>query len=287
MKKQVSFACLIVCLGLSSTASFANKTPGHAVKPAVQAKADLSEKKSAPKSPEAEAAQRKENDEITKRLLTKFLAGFKDKKDLDAFNKEVRNTAGRAVPALIEVMKNAKYPDKSRWLATFMLGRAMGKKAAPFIGKFTAHPSWVMRLAALKVLLALKQHEMVDVYARTLRDDSMIVRTQALANVRDLKLDKLAPNVWAMLYDKRNYYEAKKATKRSNIIKEVITAVGELRFEKARDPLLTMIQKDKYSDVFEEINKSLEKITGQDAPKGDRQVKRHYWSRYVLTSKTI
>lgn len=287
MKMRWLSAYSILCLVLASPLCLANRTPAKASPSTVKSKELLNEKKSTPLSPLAEAERRKQTEEITKRLATKFLAGFKDKKELDAFNKEVQSYAGRAVPALIEVMKSAKYPDKSRWLATFMLGRAMGKKAVPFIAKFAAHPSWVMRLASLKVLLALKQHEMADLYARMLKDDSMIVRSQALANVRDLKLIKLAPNVWSMLYDKRNYYDGKNATKRSSIIKEVISAIGELRFEKARGPLLTMIQKDKYSDVFDEINKSLEKITGQDAPKGDRQVKRHYWSRYVLAQKTI
>ena len=182
---KMKLSCLIVCFALFPLLGFANKTPTpRKATPSTSAR------------PEVEANKRKENEEITKRLLAKFQAGFKAKKDLDAFNKEVRSVAGRAVPALIEVMKNAKYSDKSRWLATFMLGRAMGKKAAPFIAKFTAHPSWVMRLGALKVLLALKQHEMANLYARTLRDDSMIVRSQALANVRDLQLAKLAPNIW-------------------------------------------------------------------------------------------
>ncbi len=277
MKLVLSF---FMVLSVFSPVSFANLTPAKA--PAPEAKGKV-----APEEKAAPVISRKESDEITKRLLLKFQAGFKDKKELDAFNKEIRGLSGRAVPALIEVMKNGKYPDKSRWIATFMLGRAMGKKAAPFIGKFTAHPSWVMRLASLKVLLALRQHEMAHLYAQTLKDDSLIVRTQALANIRDLKLNQLAPNVWAMLYDKRNYYEAKKATKRANIIKEVITAIGDLRFEKARDPLLTMIQKDKYTDVFDEINASLEKITGKEAPKGTRMIKKQYWSHYLVSTKTI
>lgn len=237
-------------------------------------------------------ANHQEIEEAKKNLLPKFLAGFKDKKELDAINKDVHRYAGKAVPSLIEVMKNDKYSDKSRWVATFMLGRAMGKKSAPFIAKFVAHPSWVMRLAALKVLLALKQTEMTAVYAQAMKDDSLIVRTQALSNVKELGLTKLSPNVWAMLYDKRNYYEAKKKAsklpaKRTNIIKDVIATIGELRFDKARDPLLKMIQKDKYSDVFEEMDFSLAKITGKDSPKGDKKIKRHYWSKYMIASKTI
>ena len=75
-----------------------------------------------------------------------------------------------------------------------------------------------------------------------------------------------------MLYDKKNYYQptlngkALKA-KRSNIIKSVILTVGELKFDKAKAPLIKMIQKDKYNDIFPEIDTSLMKITGLTSPK--------------------
>lgn len=92
-----------------------------------------------------------------------------------------------------------------------------------------------------------------------------------------------------MLYDKKNYYQptlngkALKA-KRSNIIKSVILTVGELKFEKARQPLIKMIQKDRYNDIFAEMDMSLSKITGQKSPNGDINKKRIFWQRVGLNT---
>ena len=53
----------------------------------------------------------------------------------------------KAVPVLIKVMKESKYPEQNRWHATMLLAQVMGSKSAPFIAKFTEHPHWMMRLA--------------------------------------------------------------------------------------------------------------------------------------------
>ena len=138
-------------------------------------------------------------------------------------------------------------------------------------------------------MLALKQRGYSQQYASLLKDDSFIVRAQALDNIRTLKTVDAAPQVWAMLYDKKNYYQptmngkALKA-KRSNIIKSVITTVGELKFEKARQPLLKMIQKERYNDIFPEMDASLAKITGQKSPNGDMSKKRIFWQRMALNT---
>ena len=53
-------------------------------------------------------------------------------------------------------------------------------------------------------------------------------------------------------------------------------------FEKAKDPLIKMIQKDKYNDIFNEMDTSLSKITGLTSPKGDVAKKRFFWKRMAL-----
>ena len=202
---------------------------------------------------------------------------------------ETLKQGGKSVEALIEVMKNGKYPDKNRWVATFLLGQIMGEKSAPFLAKFLKHPNWVMRMASLKTMLALRQKNYGPHYAMLLSDDSFIVRSQALDNIRTLKLTSSAPQVWAMLYDKKNYYQPtlngkELKSKRSNIIKSVIIAVGDLQFEKAKMPLIKMIQKDKYNDIFNEMDQSLTKITGQKSPTTDSKAKRIFWQRMALNS---
>lgn len=227
--------------------------------------------------------------EVKTALLQKYSVNYNDKMQLAQLKSETLKHGGQSVEALIEVMKNAKYPDKNRWMATFLLGQIMGDKSAPFLAKFLKHPHWVMRMASLKTMLALKQTTYSRHYASLLNDDSFIVRSQALDNIRTLKTTDVAPQVWAMLYDKKNYYQPTMngktlKTKRSNIIKNVILTIGDLKFEKAKDPLIKMIQKDRYNDIFPEIDKSLSKITGQNSPNGDMKKKRVFWQRMALNA---
>ena len=192
-----------------------------------------------------------------------------------------------AVPILTQVMKDEKFPDKNRWIATSLLGRIMGKKSADYISKFTEHPNWMMRLASLKTLLSLNQTQYKGIYAKALKDPSLIVRYQALENISIMKLDELAPHVWAMLYDKSNYVGNSGSRKRSHIIKEVIRTVGVLKFDKAKKPMLTMIQNEKYKDIFTELDEALTSVSPKASPKGSMSQKRHYWSRVALSEAEL
>jgi hypothetical protein len=228
------------------------------------------------------------NTEVKTTLLQKYMLNYNDKMQMAQLKSETLKHGGSSVEALIEVMKNGKYPDKNRWMATFLLGQIMGEKSAPFLAKFLQHPHWVMRMASLKTMLALKQKKYAHQYAALLQDESFIVRSQALDNIRTLKASETAPQVWAMLYDKKNYYQPTingKAlkSKRSNIIKNVILTVGDLKFDKAKAPLIKMIQKDRYNDIAPEIDKSLMKITGLTSP-SETAKKRVFWQRMALNT---
>ena len=228
------------------------------------------------------------NSEIKNSLLQKYSQTYNDKIQMAQLKSETLKHGSQSVEALVEVMKNGKYPDKNRWMATFLLGQIMGEKSAPFLSKFLKHPHWVMRMASLKTMLALKQINYSRQYATLLKDDSFIVRSQALDNIRILKTADAAPQVWAMLYDKKNYYQPtmngkELKAKRSNIIKTVILTVGDLKFEKAKAPLIKMIQKDRYNDIFPEMDASLMKITGLTSP-ADTAKKRIFWQRMALNT---
>jgi hypothetical protein len=223
---------------------------------------------------------------IDKVLLSEFKKNLSNR-EVGRLKKQALNYSGKAIPALIQVMKSSEYPDKNRWVATFLVGRIMGKKSGPFISKFLKHPNWVLRMASLKTLLALKQNQYGGLYAKALKDKSFIVRKQALQNIRKLSLSKNADQVWGMLYDKRNYYNPKKGSKkRTNLIKEAIKTVGDLKFKKAIKPLLSMVQKDKYKDIFSEIDYSLSKITGKKSP-SESKMKKRFWKKIAISYKTI
>lgn len=220
-------------------------------------------------------------------LLKFYQKDIKGKKARKVLSGKTLALTQKAVPVLTKVMKSSEFPENNRWLATFMLGRIMGKKSAEYISKYTRHPHWMLRLASLKVLLALDQKQYLGIYGNLLKDKALIVRHQALENINKMKLKKLAPNVWAMLYDKSNYKGSKGKLKRTNIIKDIILTIGNLDFKKAKSPMLTMIQDKKYKDIFEELDSSLSKIEGKPSPKGNITSKVFYWSRQALKEKTI
>ena len=216
-------------------------------------------------------------------LQTRFLQETSDKNSIKKLKEETFKAGKKAIPVLVEVMKKNQYPDKNRWMATFLLGKIAGVKSAPFIAKFTKHPHWIMRMASLKTLQALKQKKYGPLYAQSLKDKALLVRIQALENIKNLKLKKFAPQVWNMLYDKKNYYQVKtkgkKTKKRADIIRNIVKTIGLLKYKKAKKSLLKMAEKKRYNDIFNEINFSLEKITGKKSPRGDRNKKRLYWMR--------
>jgi HEAT repeat protein len=183
----------------------------------------------------------------------------------------------KAVPSLIKIMKDAQYPEKNRWHATMLLGQIMGKKSAPFIARFADHPAWMMRVASLKALAGLGMSEYHGVYAKALKDPSLIVRVQALDNISRMQIKPLAPNVWNMMYDHTNYTGSAGTRRRTSIVRSVIRTVGELGYDKAQMPLAKLIQKPKYKDLVEDLDYSLEKITGKVSPDTSLASRREFW----------
>lgn len=187
----------------------------------------------------------------------------------------------KAVPVLIKVMKESKYPEQNRWIATMLLGQVMGKKSAPFIAKFATHPHWMMRVASLKALLGLRQDNYHAVYAQALKDPSLIVRVQALDNISQMKIKAMGPHVWQMMYDQSNYSGEAGNRKRTSIVKSIIRTLGDLQYDKAKKSLARLIQKPKYQDLAEELDYSLEKITGEKSPNSIAE-RRKFWSKLAM-----
>ena len=212
-------------------------------------------------------------------LREKFKKVYEKTTERNRLEQDILRASGKAVPVLIEVMKSDSFPDANRWLATFLLGKIMGKKASPFIAKFIDHPLWTLRIAALKTLLALGDIRYAKDFARALQDDALLVRSQALENIVRLNLKEEAPSVLAMFHDKRNYYNQKKREGKTHIVKSIIKATGQLELNPALETLVSMIQKDEHLDVYPDIEYSLYRITGKKRPSGGIQDKRRYWSQ--------
>jgi hypothetical protein len=197
-----------------------------------------------------------------------------------ALKKQVFQLKQNSVPTLIKVMKNGDYPDQNRWQATMLLAQIMGQKSAPFIAKFIEHPNWMMRVASLKALLGLGQNKYVKVYRQALKDPSLIVRTQALDNVSKLGITSLGSDVWKMLYDESNYTGNIGNRKRTSIVKSVIKTLGDIKFSEASRSLAKLIQKPKYEDLSNELNYSLERLTGKKSP-AEISERRKFWTYLI------
>lgn len=221
----------------------------------------------------------KDNTQLVLKEMAK--ANLNNKTVFGRVKSKILNMSGKAVPALVQVMKSSQYSDRARWVATFLLGKIMGKKATPFIATFTNHPNWVLRMAALKTLLALKQKQLGGIYAKALTDKSMMVRALALDIIGHFKLTNLSQNVWKMLFDKKNYHihPKKKTLKRTQIIKRVIRTLGDLEYRKSKKALITMIKKDKYSDLFPALDYALTKITKKKINHLGPMERKKYWAK--------
>ena len=78
-----------------------------------------------------------------------FQTDWKKSVDFANLSQKSLSFGPKAVPVLLNVMKKKSYPVKNRWIAMFSLTKLMGKKSSKVLSKFTKHPDWMIRLAAL------------------------------------------------------------------------------------------------------------------------------------------
>lgn len=221
------------------------------------------------------------------RLLNAF-KNAKEERELDEIKQMAVQSGGQSISALLRVMKDSRFPDQSRWTATFLLAQIAGERSAPVLSRFLDHPNWMMRLAGLKALLALGVKDYASKYAEMLEDQSLLVRAQALDNIRYLKLTDYAPQVWSMLYNRENYDQIEGDFRRGDIIRSVILTIGDLDFKDAKKPLFQMIQQDRYNDIFLEMDHALQRITGRQSPgDNEKHIKRRFWQRVSLSLANI
>ncbi|MCT4640917.1 MAG: hypothetical protein N4A33_01380 [Bacteriovoracaceae bacterium] len=176
-----------------------------------------------------------------------------------ALKQKIKDQGYSSIKSLMYVMRNNKFPIQNRWRATFLLGTIMGDKSAHFISKFNKHPNWMMRLASLKVLTNM-QYKDEFFYRKLITDKSLLIRNEVLESIRKLKIKSLAPKVWSMLYDKKNYHKENGIKKRSVIINKAIRVVADLDYKKALKPIYKMVKNSRYADIKEDLNYSIKKL---------------------------
>jgi len=115
-----------------------------------------------------------------------------------------------------------------------------------------------------------------------LKDSSLIVRVQALDNISHMQLSQLAPHVWNMMYDQTNYTGTAGKRKRTSIVRSIIRTVGDLKYVPAKGALTKLIQKPKYHDLTDDLDYSLEQITGKTSPNTSVQARRDFWNKTTI-----
>tara|TARA_B100000925_G_scaffold87749_1_gene63212 strand:+ start:4742 stop:5350 length:609 start_codon:yes stop_codon:yes gene_type:complete len=182
------------------------------------------------------------------------------KKNVAELKRLIKINPKRNVPVLFSVMKNDKMPEQSRWLATILIGKTLGKRSIDYLAKYTVHPQVILRLASLKSLLSLEAGMKADIFEKALFDKSLLVRKQALEAIRKLKIQTAESSLLNMLIDKKNYYIKNKKLKRSPIIKDVIQTIGELRLKGSKKILLRLRNKESYQDLYPVLDYAISRM---------------------------
>lgn len=195
-----------------------------------------------------------------KKLEKIFKTSPLSKKNVAELKRLIKSNPKRNVPVLFSVMKNNKMPEQSRWLATILIGKTLGKRSIDYLAKYTVHPQVILRLASLKSLLSLEAGMKADIFEKALFDKSLLVRKQALEAIRKLKIQTAESSLLNMLMDKKNYYIKNKKLKRSPIIKDVIQTIGELRLKRSKKILLTLRNKESYQDLYPVLDYAISRM---------------------------
>ena len=182
------------------------------------------------------------------------------KKQLNDIKSILKSHPKENVPILFEVMKNQEMSEQSRWLATMLVGKTLGKRSIDYLSKYAVHPEVILRLASLKSLLSLEAKDRSTVFKNALFDKSLLVRKQALEAIRKLRIDDAGPELIKMLVDKKNYFMKNKRLKRSPIIKDIITTIGTLRLKKTKNLLVSMRKKSSYEDLFPTLDLAISRL---------------------------
>ncbi len=205
----------------------------------------------------AESKVEKNYSKLKNILLKESLSGEQREKIQNALFK----LDNKSVPMLIEVMKSAKFPDQSRWMATMSLARIMGKKSLPFISKFLRHPSWMMRLSSLKIIRMFKDKNYISSVEKLLFDKSLLVRAEALEIVHSLGAKASAKSVWKMLYDKKNYIKfSKSEVQHTDIVEKILKTVVDLDYKKVKPLLNKMASEKKFAKMKKQLELTIDNL---------------------------
>lgn len=200
---------------------------------------------------------------------------WKKSVDFASLSQKTLSFGPKAVPVLLHAMKRKSYPVQNRWIAMFSLTKLMGKNSSKVLSKFTKHPDWMMRLGALKCLLFLKEKKYSTSYAALLKDNSLVVRQQALKNIHHLELRESSHAVNSLLSD----LSKQDSANRDQMTDLAVVTLAKLGHKESIPTLVKMLKLQQFKKNSAAIDFSLELLTGKKSPAGDLSSKVTFWSQ--------
>lgn len=116
-----------------------------------------------------------------------------------------KNLKDHGYKFLSETAFNKRESLQTRWRALTTMGRLDPAMFAKEIDRALVSPEWFMRNAALIALLSGERPKAVEWSLKLLKDPALIVRTQAVRNLIALNARESESELWAVLYDRRNF----------------------------------------------------------------------------------
>lgn len=169
---------------------------------------------------------------------------------------KIRPLGLKALPGLMMVSKDRNYKGSARWVSLLEIGRLAGKKSLPFAAQLANEPDWAVRSAAIKLIGALKGSKYEDLVLKKLKDPSLMVRIHAIKTLGKIKSKEAAP----VLYQKLKVLDGEKSREKSWIYPHLVEVLGDLKYQKAKPYLESLLKAKKSHPFSKEIKSALEKF---------------------------
>lgn len=150
---------------------------------------------------------------------------------------EVRKDPKHAYPALIETAFDPKRNLRLRWRALTTMGKVDALYFKKELEKALKSRDWFMRNAALIAVLNADRATAVKWSTESLKDSSLMVRTQAVRNLVGLEAKESEEALWRELWSRQNFRKKESLWIRAHIA-EALARLADQGHRKAFERLL-------------------------------------------------
>lgn len=114
-----------------------------------------------------------------------------------------------AYQALIDIAESPSETDSNRYIALMSAVKVGGTGAIQDLARLTTHPLWMLRSGSIRALAVLGNSKIGELILPRLKDDALVVRTEAVDAIRVLRPLGAERELMTALEDPSNYYHGK------------------------------------------------------------------------------